>query len=612
MELFLQSWQPFMADWFALTVANPAYAATIAGITWLLTAMLGAIRAKGLKKIIGQQQLALDDVNGQLQTTQQTLATSQADADQARQAAQAAHMLLVQRNNQVANIIQMLAMSFDLGEHPIPVTEDAHAEALWEQHERAVNQLVASLHAESQAKAAWQNDCQSEAAKRAGLEAQILPLQTMLGEHSQQIEALVAKQNVYVGHIGELQQKLAEQNALYQQLVQQTEASLSQFAQYHETDTQHLEELQQQLAQYKTQNDQLQETLAVKEGEIAHWQDKAKALLVNTLPVASYDEAAELATHNNEAESHQEPIAPVLPDYNAEMPPAEELFVPTTTDIVAALPSEPPVEKTAEQDPEHSPLGFMKNLFGKNKPVTVEELETVASVEPKPEQEPEAVVTDVEAVALPELQATAEHNPVGFMKNLFGKNKTAPLEEIADAVTEVEPEQEPEASVTDEETVALPEEQATEKHDSLGFMKNLFGKNKTAPIEETEEMVAIKHSEPDTLLPHTADSAEYPASSDPLGFMKNIFKNKQPDEPELPLAIVEQRSEPEIAEPVADNQAFGFMKKLFTKPEPEPISLEQVPEPSIVPEETPAKPADQLKGIYRLFSMKNKPSNEEG
>ena len=132
MELFLQSWQPFMADWFALTVANPAYAATIAGITWLLTAMLGAIRAKGLKKIIGQQQLALDDVNGQLQTTRQTLAISQADADQVRQAAQASHMLLVQRNNQVANIIQMLAMSFDLGEHPIPVTEDAHAEALWE------------------------------------------------------------------------------------------------------------------------------------------------------------------------------------------------------------------------------------------------------------------------------------------------------------------------------------------------------------------------------------------------------------------------------------------------------------------------------------------------
>ncbi len=540
MELFLQSWPPLVADWLALTVANPAYAATIAGIVWLLTAMLGAIRARGLKKVIrrteqlGQQlQQALDDANGQLHSTLQSLATSQeqmvqakADADQAQLTASALHTLLVQRNNQIAGVIQRLSISFDMGERPIAVTEDVQADTLWEQHDRTLNQLIASLRAESQAKIAWQNDCQSEVAKRAALEAQVVPLQAQLGEHSGQIEALMTKQNDYINHIGLLQQKLAEQNDLYLQLEQQTEASLGHFAECHEADAQRLEELKQQLGElehYKIQNSQLQASLAAKEGEIAHWQDQAKALQVNTLPaqVADNDEVAELATHNNEAQHLQEqPIVPALPDDNAATPPSEELLAPTTPDIVADFPAEPPVEEPTEQ-------------------------------------ESEAVVTDVEAVALPEVQATEEHN-------------------------------------------------------ALGFMKNLFGKNKAAPIEEAEEVVAIKHSEPDTLVQHTADSAEHPVSSDPLGFMKNIFKNKQPVEPEQPLTIVEERSEPEIAEPVADNQAFGFMKKLFVKTEPEPIVLEQTPEPPIAPEETSAKPADPLKGFYRLFSMKNKSSNEEG
>ena len=650
MELFLQSWPPLVADWLALTVANPAYAATIAGIVWLLTAMLGAIRARGLKKVIrrteqlGQQlQQALDDANGQLHSTLQSLATSQeqmvqakADADQAQLTASALHTLLVQRNNQIAGVIQRLSISFDMGERPIAVTEDVQADTLWEQHDRTLNQLIASLRAESQAKIAWQNDCQSEVAKRAALEAQVVPLQAQLGEHSGQIEALMTKQNDYINHIGLLQQKLVEQNDLYLQLEQQTEASLGHFAECHEADAQRLEELKQQLGElehYKIQNSQLQASLAAKEGEIAHWQDQAKALQVNTLPaqVADNDEVAELATHNNEAQHLQEqPIVPALPDDNAATPPSEELLAPTTPDIVADFPAEPPVEEPTEQESEavvtdveavalpevqateeHNALGFMKNLFGKNKAAPIEEVaEAVTEVEP--EQAAEASVTDAEAVALPEVQATEEHNALGFMKNLFGKNKAAPIEEVAEAVTEVEPEQAAEASVTDAEAVALPEVQATEEHNALGFMKNLFGKNKAAPIEEAEEVVAIKHSEPDTLVQHTADSAEHPVSSDPLGFMKNIFKNKQPVEPEQPLTIVEERSEPEIAEPVADNQAFGFMKKLFVKTEPEPIVLEQTPEPPIAPEETSAKPADPLKGFYRLFSMKNKSSNEEG
>jgi len=546
MELFLQAWQPLVADWLALTLANPAYAATIAGIVWLLTAMLGAIRARSLKKLIVQRQQALDDASGQLQiarqnvaTTQEQLLQAQADADQARQSAQLLQTLLLQRNNQVAGVIQSLSISFDMGERPVPVTDDVQAEALWEQHGRAVNQLVASLRAESQAKTAWQNDCQSEAAKRAALEAQVMPLQAMLGEHSGQIEALVAKQNDYLGHIALLQQKLTEQNELYQQLEQQTEASLEHFAQSHAADAQRLQELEQQLAElenYKTQNKQLQEALTAQESEIARWQDQAD----NALPVTRHDAVAKFATHNNGAVSSQALLAsPVLPDDSTKTDPAEEPVVSTMPNRVL----EPPVEEPAGQAEAHNPLGFMKNLFGKNKPVPVEEITEVE--ESLAEAEPELVVADVEAVVIaePEEQQHAgqaeEHNPLGFMKNLFGKNKPAAVEPI-EAVAETEP-------------------------------------------------------EPDTLTLQNADVAGHPVPSDPLGFMKNIFKNKQPVEIEPPLPIVEEKYDTEIAEPVADNPALGFMKKLFAKAEPAPIVLEPEPEPPLAPEETPAKPSNPFK-----------------
>lgn len=214
MQTYLPLIKAMLSEWYLFTLNNPLYAAALATAVWLLTAILYSIRIASIKRSNAAREKAgienLTAVQQQLQHSQEALAESTLQMEKATSAAQdemqralTLEQLIYQRNKQIAETIQTLATSFDLGERPLLATEDVKADLLWQQHAKVIAQLIDRLRTEQQAKIELQQTCQAETAKLAEKEVLLDALQTTLATHANQLS--------------KLEQTLAEQQAILQQ-----------------------------------------------------------------------------------------------------------------------------------------------------------------------------------------------------------------------------------------------------------------------------------------------------------------------------------------------------------------------------------------------------------
>ncbi|GAB6141200.1 hypothetical protein JCM14076_19290 [Methylosoma difficile] len=604
MENLLPILQNQLADWLVLAQANTLFVAAVAGTVWMLTSILYSIRIGGLKRLLGknerslqQSQASLVEANQSLQQLQADLAQSvdaaaQANAakDQEQQRADQLHAQLVQRNQQLAGSIQALAMGLDIGERPAPVTEDIQAEAVWQQHSRVIEQIVTALQTEIAAKNEWQSNSQNESAKRAALEAQVLPLQATMAEQAQQIEALAAKLDQQTSAYLALQQQSAEQEALHQSQQQQSEAAFAQLIADHQADVQRLQALEQQANESAASAEQLQQSqaaLADKDALIARLRvqlEEATAAkpvsVVAPVPVVPevIDTPVEKVVMSapetiTPVEQPVEPLSEESPRQTSlgllkglfsktsqtpELPEQEIVPVDVVADpIPEPVKEEAPEPEQAEAPVKESAFGFVKNIFAK----TAEPAEE-AHVAPEPEQ-----VVEEEVV-----EPAAKANALGFMKNVFAK-PAKPAKSVM------------ESEVNETPVVAAPEpvvDAPAVKSEPFGFMKNLFAK----PVAEVEPQAL---PEPEPVVEQTEPTG--------MAFMKNIFaKNTSPAEREPPVVELSVPDEP------IENKPFGFVKQWLGKTEATPELIE--PEPVVVEEEKSANLAGQLKGFYSKLTAK--------
>jgi hypothetical protein len=203
-----------LSEWYLFTLNNPLYAAALATAVWLLTSIIYSIRIAAIKRgHVASEKAGIENlaaVQQQLQHSQVALAETTVQMEKATSAAQdetqralTLEQLIYQRNKQIAETIQTLATSFDLGERPLLATEDVKADLLWQQHAKIITQLIDRLRAEQQAKIALQQTCQAETAKLAEKELLLEALQTTLATHANQLS--------------KLEQTLAEQQTILQQ-----------------------------------------------------------------------------------------------------------------------------------------------------------------------------------------------------------------------------------------------------------------------------------------------------------------------------------------------------------------------------------------------------------
>ncbi|MGZ5052037.1 MAG: hypothetical protein ACXWF8_15525 [Methylobacter sp.] len=446
MQTYLPLIENMLAEWYVFTLNNPVYAAALAIAVWLLTSTFYSIRISALKRRInaGEKKAteSLNSMQQQLQQSQEALVETVEQMEQAQRAAKdeaqkalAAEQLIYQRNQQIAGTIQMLATNLDLGERPQLATEDVKAEAVWQQHDKVVANLVERLRTEQRAKAELQQASQTATAKLAEKESLLKTLQTALDSQT--------------GQLAKLEQALAEQKSILQQHSDNQQA----FADA-------LKNFQPVVVTAPAQPEPVQ--------PVTTWQAPAR---VEPAPVIE-NTLTEQASLNKELEELPEepqiaasvqieeaPVEPVAPIATAE-PVQPEIVPEPISEIVPELPSEEKAQTAVAE--KNGTLGKFKSLFGRQS-----DAEAQQSVAEEPIA-PAAVKAEpvFEEPAEAELAASeSSKSSFGKMKNLFGK-KAQPVK--------TEPQWEEEIKTPEPAAEQRPEAEATES--KSGKLKGLYSK----------------------------------------------------------------------------------------------------------------------------------------
>ncbi len=244
METYLPLIKNTLTQLFQFTLDNSLYVGIIAALAWLLTAVFYSIRIAFLKRINRKSQQAraatqnaLEALQQQFQQIQEELAQAAGQIEQEKSLAQQqqqrltlAEGLIIQRNKQQADLVQVLATQLDLGERPIPVSEDIKAEEVWQQHSRVIKQLIDRLQSEQQSKIELQQTCQAETAKLVEKDLLLTTLRTTLDIQNSQLanmeQALAEQKSLLQQQQGKTQQVLADLTEKYR--AELTNASASQ------------------------------------------------------------------------------------------------------------------------------------------------------------------------------------------------------------------------------------------------------------------------------------------------------------------------------------------------------------------------------------------------
>ncbi len=468
METYLPLFKTLFADWVQLTTNEPLYAGALAFIAWIVTASLYSIKIAFINKKstarenaridainqLNDAQLKLKDVEQQLIESAEQLKKDQEWAQKETQRASEFENLLKDRNKQIATHIQSFSTSFDLGERPLPITEDLKAESVWQQFDRAINLFITRLRSEQQAKTELQTALHTETLKSTENEAVISTLQ-----------AGIAAQTIKISNLELL---LEEQKNTFQQ--QQEHAQLL-----------------------------LNQSLANKPAEVAH---------NNTQTQTNIDLVNSQTSVNEVAEIPSETIAPIEPIIEIQS-------TPTTTVTTESIPNtvineQPPVKSSKDQ------LGKLKGFFGKKKSTVsspelpIDQQANAIPVEPIRETISTPIETaTTETTSSPE---TTEQHPIksskdqlGKLKSLFGKatNKTTtPVEITKDQHVDVIIEQ---PSV---EVVIAPEPVTIKPSKSpLKKMKYYFGEAKQST--EVEADIDAAPLEPLVIEPESISSDKF-------------------------------------------------------------------------------------------------------
>ena len=466
METYLPLIKTLFADWVQLTSNEPLYAGALVFMTWILTASLYSIRIAFLNKQSTARENARIDASKQLsaaqlqvQELQQQLIENaeqiKKDQEWAKNETERAEKLenqLKDRNKQIAAIIQSFSTSFDLGERPLPLTEDLKAESLWQQFDRTIHLLITRLHNEQQTKAELQASLQAETLKSTENEVTISTLQTG-----------IAAQTIKIANLELL---LEEQKNTLQQ--------------------------QQDHAQLVLEQSLLEQSLANKQAEAIHkqTQTQANADSINNQAVVNETLTATPAEIIVPVEPIIEPLATAIKTAATEL---------TVNDEITEL---PPIKSSNDQ------LGKLKNLFGKALKKTTSEITQDATpvtalsetLSTPIKTAPTESTVSPESTELPAIKSS--NDQLGKLKNLFGKkshNTTSTTPEI----------------ITDQQTDVLIEQPPIEiqpatvkpSKSPLKKMKYYFGEPKQST--ETKPEVAKTPSAPVEIEPELNSSAKF-------------------------------------------------------------------------------------------------------
>ena len=229
----LQELMPFLQElsqqWLQLTLDNVPYAIALGASVWLLSAILYNLRIAIVKRRYAREQQAHVETQSRLDTTQQELSASQAQANELSEKLEQSQQALDSKTQQVTTLEQRLQTSqhklvdgfatlvetFELIEQ-LPGKNDSDVDAVWQRCGAIIERIGERFGNEQQAKARLQLDVQAEKVKTADKELLVNNLQARLDSQSEQLaqlESAVAEQTTLRAERDNLKLQLANTQA---------------------------------------------------------------------------------------------------------------------------------------------------------------------------------------------------------------------------------------------------------------------------------------------------------------------------------------------------------------------------------------------------------------
>ncbi len=532
METYLPIIDQYYSDWLAWALINQINAGILVGAVFLITAILYSLRIGFLKRKIRKNEklhtAKQAELSAQIDITQQELKSAQDQllisteqlqlvqqtAESESERAKNHESLVNQRNEQISNLIQSLAIKFDLGERPVPLMGDIKADGLWQQHDRVTILLAHRLQTEQQAKAQLDQAYQVETLQRRELEALRDTLQT----------TLITQQN----ELSKLEQALEDQKSILKAQQDKADQALAEALTHSQAELARIPLLEQQLqanANNNQQSTQLLAALAAKDQLIADLEKNIPEPVINISPEI------------------------ITPEPKHVSPPVDSSYVAPVT-LSEPEPAEIKTESPATTIESGTGLSSrFKGLFAKGPEKTIEikidlpEINPIQAAEASPviieKTQPEAIV-----------QPVKEDKSLGFgkLKGMFGRStkggKTteaiiSPETALVQVKAETTPDSVPVTPAVVTEPIVIEPALAVVKESGAGFadkFKGLLGKKAQELILQetvtiTETAVTEIKIEPEITPEPTAEvelGAYIPTpEQNPINFVKDdIAKTK--------------------------------------------------------------------------------------
>ncbi|MGZ4998687.1 MAG: hypothetical protein ACXV7F_00190, partial [Methylomonas sp.] len=197
MQDYLPYFQNLFAEYYQFTLENPAYAACLAIVVWLLTTIFYSIRIGFLNRRNSNTLKARLDTENALIAAQQENQQLQEEiaAGKEQLEEQVRHSAELQEriralSGQMSDSIVALASEPDLGQQGLSVSPGLEAEHLWQRYSAAVKQLGESLIMQRKSNIELQQSVDAETAKLAEKDSQLQVMQTRLDSQRQQLAKL--------------------------------------------------------------------------------------------------------------------------------------------------------------------------------------------------------------------------------------------------------------------------------------------------------------------------------------------------------------------------------------------------------------------------------------
>ena len=220
MQDYLPFFQDLAVQLYQITLELPVYAASLAVVVWLITAVFYSIRISALKGHINRAVKAGKEIQAALKTNEELTQQLQLETTQLQeqyQNSEAERQVLTERLDDLARqltaSIRTLADNADLGQQGLTAAEGLSTEALWQRFNAATSQLAATVLEERANIQALQQSVAEEQAKAEEKDQLVQAMQLRLDSQSQQLAKLTLAAEEHKLQLAAQQQSAQQQMA---------------------------------------------------------------------------------------------------------------------------------------------------------------------------------------------------------------------------------------------------------------------------------------------------------------------------------------------------------------------------------------------------------------